>query len=173
MNEEKFWRLIDDASPHPEFSQYLEKELEKLSEEEIIEFECILREKIILANHFDIMAAQKIIFDYVSDDTYLDFRCALISLGQEKFEEIIQNPDNLHKFIEPDENLYFPDYGDLFYIPTKVFEKKTGKKEDKNFPRDICSQRGLDYYKPAQKGRRWKGSELSQRLPGLWKKFKH
>jgi len=50
--------------------------------EQIIEFEIIFRRLIIEVDEFKIMGAQKIIEGYVSDDSYLYFRCWLIGKGE-------------------------------------------------------------------------------------------
>ena len=144
---------------------------EKLSEEEIIGFESILREKIIELYHYDIIAAQKIIEGYVSDDSFLYFRCWLISQGQNIFKQTLNNPDYLADIVEKN-RIY--DLEDLLYVTTIAFEKKTGRKEDENFPRDICDKKGLNYdlvFSPP-KGDDWEEKNLPIRFPKLFNKMK-
>jgi hypothetical protein len=58
----------------------LKNKLIKYSESDIILFEEILRKKIIEADHFNVMIAQKIMTGEISDDSYLYFICWIICL---------------------------------------------------------------------------------------------
>src|SRR5215203_891633 len=75
INTDKFWSLVDNAvrssnGDNTLKEKYLTTELEKLSLDEIMNFEIAFRKCVIDADDFRVMAAQKIIEDYVSDDTY-------------------------------------------------------------------------------------------------------
>lgn len=176
MDSTQFWTIIEKAKNdnngnQDEFIGLLQEKLENLSEEDIIEFESILREKIIEANHYNVIAAQKIIEGFVSDDSFLYFRCWLISQGQKIFEDTIKNPDNLADIVKKNRNY---EIEDLLYVTTFAFEKKTGREEDENFPRDVCIEKGLDYdMLPNQtKGENWEEKDLPIRFPKLFNKMK-
>lgn len=143
--------------------------LEKLEPEQITEFECILREYLLEADHFNIMAAQRIIDGYVSDDTYLYFRCWLIGQGEAVFTNALQNADTLASVvIDP-----YQDFEALLYVATQAFGKRTGRaEEDATFPRAVAAARGLHYDLGSEtKGEDWTENQLPKMLPKLWNKF--
>ncbi|KXX70871.1 DUF4240 domain-containing protein [Flammeovirga sp. SJP92] len=175
INTNKFWKLIDKAvqasnGDNHLKERYLVHELEKLSLDEIKNFEFAFRKCIIEADEFKIMAAQKIIEGYVSDDSYLYFRCWLIGLGENVYAEILNNPDYLANIVDQKEIL---DWEGLMYVATDAYSKKTGKEEDETFPRDIAIDLGLDYDfgAPPTKGKDWTEDELPTMLPNLWAKL--
>ena len=92
-----------------------------LSVTSIIEFEIIFRQLIIEADDFKIMAAQKIIEGYVSDDSYLYFRCWLIGKGEIIYTETLKNPDFLSENINQDEE---SDFEELMYVATNAYKIK-------------------------------------------------
>ena len=176
MDKTEFWKIIDYsiAKSNNEKSEQEKVIIEKLatySPEEIIEFEVIFRQLIIDADDFKIMGAQKIIEGYVSDDSYLYFRCWLIGKGEKIYTETLKNPEYLSENINQDEESYFEE---LMYVATNAYKIKTGKKEeDESFPRDIAIGKGLDYDfgAPPTKGVDWKEEELPKTYPKLWEKF--
>ncbi|MHC0441878.1 DUF4240 domain-containing protein [Flavobacterium sp. 3-210] len=173
MDKAEFWKIIE-YSIAKSNNDKLEQEkiiIEKLSTytpEQIIEFEMIFRQLIIQADDFKIVAAQKIIVDYVSDDSYLYFRCWLIGKGQKIYAGTVKNPDFLSENINQDEESFFEG---LMYVATNAYKIKTGKKEeDESFPRIVAIKKGLDYDfgAPPTKGVDWKEEELPTTYPKLW-----
>ena len=77
-------------------SEELILELIQYKESDIVKFEEILITKIIEADNYNVMIAQKLIDWYVSDDSFLYFRAWLISLWKDIFENTIKNPDYLN-----------------------------------------------------------------------------
>ncbi|RPD49687.1 DUF4240 domain-containing protein [Hymenobacter sediminis] len=174
MDKTAFWQIVESAKVEARGNQQVQEQalissLEKLDLEQIIEFECFLREYLIEADHYNIIAAQKIIDGYVSDDPYLYFRCWLIGQGEAIFSDALRNPDSLASIIEDP----YQDFEPLLYVATIAFEKRTGRKEeDETFPRAIASERGLDYDSRCEtKGEDWTENQLPKMLPKLWKKF--
>jgi hypothetical protein len=174
MNKTEFWKIIESAKAEAQADQQIQEQvlvdsLEKLELEQIIEFECILREYLLEADHFNIMAAQKIIDGYVSDDPYLYFRCWLIGQGEAVFTNALQNPDTLVSVVDDP----YQDFEALLYVTTTAFEKRTGRAEnDETFPRAIAAERGLNYdFGDETKGEDWTENQLPKMLPKLWKKF--
>ncbi|MET3032471.1 DUF4240 domain-containing protein [Flavobacterium johnsoniae] len=176
MDKDEFWKIIDYSIANSK-NDKLEQEktiVEKLSAynpEQIIEFEIILRQLIIQADDFKIMGAQKIIEGYVSDDSYLYFRCWLIGKGEEIYKETIRNPDVLSDSISREDEF---DFEELLYVSTKAYKIKTGKiEEDATFPRDVAYLKGLDYDfgAPPTKGVDWKEEDLPVTYPKLWRFF--
>ncbi|MGH2666745.1 DUF4240 domain-containing protein [Flavobacterium sp.] len=176
MDKTEFWKIIEYsiAKSNENKSEKEKVIIEKLATykpEQIIEFELIFRQLIIEADDYKIMGAQKIIEGYVSDDSYLYFRCWLIGKGEKIYTETLKNPEFLSENINQGEEAYFEE---LMYVATNAFKIKTGKKdEDENFPRDIAIGKGLDYDfgAPPTKGVDWKEEELPKTYPKLWAKF--
>lgn len=170
-----FWLLIDAAAKVSQGKndlkeQFLVNELVNRSLQEIIDFEVSFRKAIIEADDFKVMAAQKIIDGYVSDDSYLYFRCWLISQGKVVFSETLKNPDYLANIVNTNEHCSFEE---LMYVATKAYSQKTGEEEDETFPREIATKRGLnyDFGAPPTKGIDWTEEELPILYPKLWAKF--
>lgn len=176
INTDKFWSLIDYSvkisNGNNELQEhFLTTELTKLSLDEIKDFEIAFRKTIIDANDFKIMAAQKIIEGTVSDDSYLYFRCWLIGQGKTTYTETLKNPDYLADIVKKGGECEFES---LMYVATNAYSKKTGKKEDGTFPRDVAIGMGLDYDfgAPPTKGSDWTESQLPTMYPRLWTKLK-
>jgi len=145
------------------------KTLEQYSPEEIIEFECLLEQQLLAVDDFKVMAAQKIIEGSVTDDSYLYFRCWLISQGKSVFEEALRNPDSL---ASTDTEGVVAEFEPLLYVTTQAYKNKTCKQEeDESFPRGVASKRGLNYdSSTGTKGKDWTEEQLPTLLPKLWAK---
>jgi len=174
MTEERFWALIEQtkksAVSQDSFSEILISELIKLNEEEVTQFEIILRDKINEANHFNVMIPLKIIEGYVSDENYLYFRCWLISQGREVFNASIIDSDYLAGIVTKGTAVEFED---LLYVSTSAYSQLVGREEDEEFPRDVAIEKGHDYdfMAPPTRGEDWQESDLPIRAPKLWKMF--
>jgi len=175
INTDKFWSLVDDAVKSSKGDNVLKEkhlsgELEKHSLGEIIDFEIAFRKCIIDADYYKVMAAQKIIEGYVSDDSYLYFRCWLIGQGKTVYTETLINPDYLAAIANKGDVC---DWEAIMYVATDVYTKKSGKEEDETFPRNTAAKMGLDYDfgAPPTKGTDWTEDQLPSLLPKLWAKF--
>lgn len=175
INTDKFWILIDNAVKASNGKdsikeRHLTTELTKLSLDDIKDFEISFRKCVIDADDFKVMAAQKIIDGYVSDDTYLYFRCWLIGQGETIYTESLKNADCLSTVVNKGDTYNFEE---IMYVATKAYSLKTGKKEDETFPRDTAIAMGLDYDfgAPPTKGNDWTEDQLPSLLPKLWAKF--
>lgn len=176
INTDKFWLLIDTAikasnNDNIKKEQFLATELSKRSLNEINNFEIALRKNIIDADDFKIMAAQKIIQGFVSDDTYLYFRCWLIGQGKTVYSETLKNPDYLAEIVRKGDVYEFED---LLYIATTAYSRKAGIEENESFPRTYATKMGLiyDFGAPPTKGKNWTENELPTTYPKLWAKLK-
>ena len=117
------------------------------------------------------MAAAKIIEGWVSDDSYLYFRCWLIGQGEETFTEALKSPDSLAERVGKGVETSFEE---LMYVATNAYRQLTGKDdEDETFPRDRAIASGLDYNfgAPPTKGTDWTEDQLPKSYPKLWAKF--
>jgi len=174
MSKQELWRVIDFAHKQAKgdeqvYENLLVKSLEQYSSEEIIEFECLLEQQLLAADDFKIMAAQKIIEGSVTDDSYLYFRCWLISQGKSVFEEALRDPDSLAGI---DTEGIVAEFEPLLYVATQAYKYKTGKQEeDKSFPRGVASARGLNYDSTTgTKRENWTEEQVPTLLPKLWAK---
>lgn len=146
-------------------------QLKEMKAEDIIGFEMLLRKLLIVADDYGIMAAAKIIEGWVSDDSYLYFRCWLISKGKEVYEKALENPDTLAASIEKGEDSSFEE---LLYVATEAYFHITGKEdEDETFPRSIAIEHGLDYDFGdfLTNGTDWTEDQLPKLYPALCQKF--
>lgn len=175
MNQVEFWQLIDAAQQEAKGeAELLEAKLvEALAQNlpnDIIDFEILLQKYILEADDFRIMAAQKIIQGWVSDDPYLYFRCWLISQGEHVYFEALRNPDFLAEIDATEDTI---DFEPLLYIATEAYSMTTGNsEEDESFPRSVAYEQGLDYDGPTEtKGEDWTDEQLPMLLPRLWAKF--
>jgi hypothetical protein len=175
MNQVEFWQLIDTANLVANgdaelLEAKLVEALAQHSPNDIIDFELLLRKYILEADDFRIMAAQKIIQGWVSDDPYLYFRCWLISKGEQVYFEALRNPDFLAELDATEDNT---DFESLLYVATEAFKVITGNdEEDDSFPRSIAFDQGLNYDGPTEtKGEDWTEEQLPMLLPKLWAKF--
>jgi len=174
MDKKEFWQLIEAAKETSKGNQELQAQalISNLAQHDpvqITEFECLLREHLLEADHFNIMAAQKILNGYVTDDSYLYFRCWLVGQGEAVFTNALRSPDTLATIVQDP----YLDFEALLTVATTAFSKRTGKaEEDETFPREVCLARGLDYdFGTETKGEDWTENQLPKLLPKLWKKF--
>ncbi len=178
MDTTAFWEIIDYSFKNTQQNKDLQEKLiiEKLSAytaEQIIDFEIILRKKILEADDYKIIAAEKIIEGSVTDDPYLYFRCWLIGQGKNTFKETLKNPDFLADKLNRTTRTNFEP---LLYVATSAYKIRTGKnKEDLSFPRNVAilrdRQLDYDFGAPLTKGVKWKIEDLPIQYPKLWAKF--
>ncbi|GGG27621.1 DUF4240 domain-containing protein [Hymenobacter glacieicola] len=173
MDKNEFWQIIDSTKQASQGDQQRQQQaliscLESYPPEQILEFECQLRQHVLEADTFLIMAAQKIIDGYVSEDPYLYFRCWLVGQGEAVFTEALRNPDSLAALLEEP----YQEFEALLYVAGMAYAARTGKQtEDDTFPRAVAITRGLDYADSVTKGEDWTENQLPKMLPRLWRKF--
>ena len=175
IDEQEFWRIIDFSKKYAAGNSesqeaLLVKIIAQYSPSEIIEFECLLRQRLEEADDFNVMAAEKIMEGSVTDDSYIYFRCWLIAQGEKVFTEAIRSPDTLAAVAIDEAET---DFEQLLYVATDAYKISTGKKEeDASFPRNIAAERGLNYdFASETKGKDWIPEQLPSLLPKLWAKF--
>jgi len=174
MNELVFWEIIEQSKEESrDFSHQIELLINKLSyleESKIIEFEYRFREALSKSARYNIMAAAKIVNDYVSDDSFLYFRCRLIAEGKELFNKAIENPE-----VIANSNIQELEFGgeEMLYITDQAFIKKFGEDSEKELPRDIAFKY-LNYDEGEEiKGENWKEEELPFKYPEMWNRYKN
>lgn len=156
--------------------QVILDQLIKLTPEQIQEFEIIFRQMNLKANTSNNFAAHTIIADGSSDDRFFYFRCWLISLGRNNFEETLKNPDHLAELDIPVNKKW--GYGEVMFeelipISDHAYSLVTGKQtEDETFPRAFARRKGVFYDSGDEmKGKEWTNDDLPKIAPKLFKKF--
>jgi len=169
MNADAFWSIIEStkSEDHSDRQPKLVEYLSELPRKEIEEFEQELRRRIMEANDYGVLAAAKIIDGFVSDDSFLYFRCWLIGKGREIFYKTLEAPDSLADYVSTDETAEFEE---LLYVSSEAAETK-GDPEDFEDPRHIALDAGLHYDDGELSGTDWTEDELPERYPNLWRKF--
>lgn len=163
METEKFWIIIETSKSnslgdYEKQQSELENELLKLTAKDVLEFDNKFRSLRGEIYNWDFWAAAYIINGGCSDDCFSDFRGWLIGQGKSIFENAIQNIETLSELNETNDG----DWEGLSYIPTDIYEKKTGKA----MPQGI--QENIEIT-----GEEWEENEndLKNRFPKLYMKF--
>lgn len=174
MNELVFWEIIEQSKEESrDFLHQIELLINKLSfleESEIIEFEYRFREALSKSALYNIMAAVKIINGYVSDDSFLYFRCRLIAEGKELFHKAMENPE-----VIAENDIQEIEFGgeEMLYVADQAFIKQFGENTEKELPRDVAFDY-LNYDEGEEiKGEDWKEEELPFKYPELWNRYKN
>jgi hypothetical protein len=174
MTQSEFWQLMDAsksaaAGKQTAQADFLSEQLATWEPEQIIEFELRLRENLRQADDYQVMGALKILDGYVTDDSYLYFRCWLVGQGEAVFRQALLNADSLAQVAQEP----YQEFENLLYVATEAFGRRTGQaKEDDTFPRAVAVSRGLDYDLGSETtGEDWREEQLPKMLPRLWKKF--
>ncbi|NIG55735.1 DUF4240 domain-containing protein [Chitinophaga sp. Cy-1792] len=166
MEKTTFWEIIEESVHVPEEfkADELQKSLARFSLNDIVDFEMILRELIIALDDYKIVGAQKIIAGSVSDDSYLYFRCWIISMGRKVFDDTLLHPDSLADFVD---NSKFAEFEELLYVADSAYQMKSGVVADaENLPRDIAFEKGLDYDFGAYRLEGGRSASIVPKTPG-------
>lgn len=128
----KFWDYIEKAmANHAEEVDkilYLTNLLKEESDEEIFNFGIILDELLLESYNDKMWCASYLVNADISEDSFDFFRLWLISRGEMIFKDVLENPDNLIKYIgkleigEYREDLY--ENEDFFFIAPEAYALK-------------------------------------------------
>ena len=129
MKHEQFWNIIEKGRKTQnceELNDIVQKELEKLSLEELVSYHKLFHEFYSALYTWDIWHGAYIILGGCGDDCFMDFRGSIISLGRETYENTMLNPDWLINLDETalSEKLYNAEFQGLAPF---VYEEKTSK----------------------------------------------
>lgn len=99
----------------------LDKELRELPIAEIVSFQSHLDDETDRAYTWPLWAAAYIMNGGCGDDSFMDFRATLVSMGRETFEAALGDPECLADLdIEEGEDFIFEGYQ---YVPTAILEE--------------------------------------------------
>lgn len=149
MDEKMFWKIIDtihekSGGDMDKKCQMLEEELNKLSLKEQTEFKTHFYKAYCKAYTWNLWAAAYIFLGGCSDDTFMDFRSTLISMGSETYTSVLNNPETLNSVDYDD-----PEYEGFLYVVSDA-----GEDMDINEP-------------DSPKGEPWSEEDVEKLFPGL------
>jgi hypothetical protein len=130
MNIDQFWQIVERvhaASPHnmEVKCHLLAEELRVLPTAEIQSFDQHFSDYFFRAYSDDLWGAALIITNgCCGDDSFMDFRSTMISLGRKVFEDALINPDSL---AEADIDPEWARYEGYQYVASTVYEQMTGE----------------------------------------------
>lgn len=168
LKESDFWGIIKDSIKisKGDFDVQIQSVIDILvnfSKENIIGFEITLRALLKKAYHVNVMALEKVVEGYLTDDSFLYFRAKLILLGKLHFYQAIEDPNHLNIIINQD---YFGE--ELLSVADKAFKKKLGSDYHEELPRDIV-RNIIDYDDLSEdpQGTMWQESEFKDKYADL------
>ena len=134
MTEQDFWDIINRSLEHNtpgSEGQYqsISDALSQLSPEQLIGFENHLCRQKNRAFCFPVLMANFILQSYINDDIFEDFRLWLLSFGQERFEAVLQNADNLSEFCNIEDPIEDITGEGLVFAAREAYEATTGKED--------------------------------------------
>src|SRR6188472_790178 len=99
MDEDGFWKIVqnahDSSGGDDQKCAALRRQVAALSKKDAPEFARMFDAKMDQAYSWPLWGAAYVINGGCSDDTFTDFRAALISRGRQAFERAIADPDSL------------------------------------------------------------------------------
>lgn len=176
MDEERFWAIIADSRARvgrgPEGDQFLDRQMEELGNllsdlppQEILAFQNRFAELSSRAHRWDLWGAAYWLHGGCSNDGFMDFRSTLISLGRERYELALRDPDSLADIDGQPDVPYLQTEG-FGYVPHQVYVRATGSE----FPE------GTEFPSPLEEpaGEQWDFDdvdEMRRRFPKLVAKY--
>ena len=163
MTIDTFWELLEGLDSAQAVDE-LATRLEKLSAEEIIDFDAHFIRAFRHAYDWRLWAAAYLIEGGCSDDGFMDFRYGLLSRGRRVFELALSDPDSLPELLGEEDFVSNEEFG---YVATRVFEAKTGEEA-------IPSPDLPPIGEPT--GQRWDFDDpvlCAQKLPRIWQRYGH
>lgn len=132
MTEIEFWQLVTRDTPAQDqisLADNLKSKLERLSDQELLEFDKIFGQQMRRSYFWSIWGAAYIITGCDSEYAFAEYRCFLISLGQEWYEKVIANPDEIALLTQwPEKDGYpYPFLDEYDLIAGQIFEDRTGE----------------------------------------------
>ena len=163
MTLDQFWTIIeevhrDSGGDMDAKCELLAKKLRQLALDEVRSFHEHFTLQYYRAYDWGLWAAAYIIGHGCSDDSFMDFRNTLISMGRETFEKALANPESL---ADMDYDAETAHYEGFQYVKRRVFEEMSGGQE---LP--IIRPRPTE---PA--GDKWPENKVGQLYPKLAAKY--
>lgn len=170
MDRAEFWQLLDGTLGHEDRHDRLTALLANYTPEQLIQFrlhyDAVLQE----ASTVDLWAVAHVSHGQCDDETFHNFREALIELGRPIFEQAVAHPDSLADYLTP--GAPFVGMDNLGWPVVTAWTTKTGQSDDDFFTEvDRLDQRPL---LGIEQGDWWSfndPAEVRHRLPKIAAKF--
>ncbi|MCL1042833.1 DUF4240 domain-containing protein [Shewanella marisflavi] len=132
MKEIEFWQLVTRSQPQQDqesLAADLKGKLMLLSDEKLAAFDKIFSQQMRRAYLWSLWGAAYIVTGCDSEYGFAEFRCFLISLGQEWFEKVLVDPDQLAQLPAwPEKDGYaYPFVDEYDLIAGQIYEDRTGQ----------------------------------------------
>lgn len=169
MDHARFWELIEHshsaAAGDPDRQvDILCSAVARLDEDKMVQFLQLHTYYYHRAFRWDLWAAAYIMGGGCGDDSFMDVRNWLISLGRRAYEAVLQDVERLADYVVDGEEPQ-SDGAAFVGFEAKVWRLKTGDEHyDPRWPRPSHPREPV--------GSKWKDdAELATRYPKLWKRF--
>ncbi|MCG9695519.1 DUF4240 domain-containing protein [Shewanella sp. Isolate11] len=132
LTEEQFWQLVTRSSLEQDqhsLAENLKSKLDALTNDELAAFDKLFSQKMRLCYQWSLWGAAYIVTGCDSEYEFAEFRCFLISLGQEWFEKVLAEPDVLGLLPQwPEKDGYaYPFVDEYDLIAGQIFELRTNE----------------------------------------------
>lgn len=130
MTENQFWQLVTRTSLEQDqqsLADNLKAKLESLTNDELAAFDKMFSQKMRQCYLWSLWGAAYLVTGCDSEYEFAEFRCFLISLGQEWFEKVVNEPDTLGLLpLWPEKDGYaYPFVDEYDLIAGQIFEART------------------------------------------------
>jgi hypothetical protein len=160
VDQDEFWTLMESAVTAAEgnrdgeeeddfgeaIAQELVSRLARLDTASVLSFDDYLGRATSVLHRWDVWAAAYLINGGCGDDSFIDFKAGVVTLGREWHQRVVANPDSLadHPAVQEvatgrDTDFLFPE--PVNYAAGEAFEQITGDHDAYN---DAASQEGYE-----------------------------
>lgn len=163
MNKDQFWQIIDSVhlvsgGDMDRKCELLKEKLSKLENNDLRDFIDHFDSADAAAYNWPLWGAAYVMHGGCSDDSFSDFRAALISQGREVYERALIYPESLVELDREDEE-------DLFYEGYQYVKNEVAKERLGEIPRRKVS------FPDNPSGSEWDEDSLEQLFPKLSAKY--
>ena len=166
-DEDWFWDTIAQSRIGMQKGDY-QYQIENLTEllrtyspKDIIRFDGVFNYLLLKSYQWKLWGAIYIVEGGCGDDSFDYFRSWLISNGKQVFYDVLSNPENLVKYIDPNVDCSLEE---IAYCASDAYEEVTGEE----LPENMDGFSAI-FHEPS--GKEWREVDLPKMLPQLWKKF--
>lgn len=165
MDEKQFWDIIAASCPDPrrvdDWNDALFEALIQFSPKKILQFDRLFDKLACAAYTVDLWGAAHLINGGASDDGFYYFRCWLMGMGNQTYENALANPDTLSDVVVPGIDAE----AEIYAEAQKAWEQVTGK-PDTEYPLVLPSRHDGG----TLRGKHWDfddDAEMRKRFPSL------
>ncbi len=167
-----FWSIIDQTTTFGDQDEQLhalDQQIERLSPEEIEDFERHLQQELAKSRSWDLWGAYAVIHGGSDDDGFEYFQRWLISKGRDVYEFVLTDADELADII-PEGAQDSCEFEEFSLVAGDVWARKTGKDPMEN-PETPFARASRAPAKLAGTPVKETPAHLAKRYPRLWERF--